>query len=126
MRRTVVEPAPRQAVPAPDVDGLGTFDWLCAYGWWRSPGPVRSEVEELPPLWAPGAGVGAVLPVPADVPPTDGVAAGLRVGRSDWEPEVPYPGPGAAGAPGLTPAPEAEPLRGGDVVAEGDVRFKAA
>jgi hypothetical protein len=62
---------------------------------------VRSEVEEPPVVCVPGAGFGGVVPVPEDVPPMDGVAAGLGVGRSDGVPDAPVPTPGAAGVPGF-------------------------
>lgn len=70
-----------------------------AYGWFRLPAPGRAVLEPLPP----DAGFDDVPPEPADVPPTDGVASGLGVGRSEAVPDVADPTPGAAGVPGFPP-----------------------
>jgi hypothetical protein len=77
----------------------GTGSTARDYGWFRLPAPGRGVLEEPPP----DDGVEGVPPEPMDEPPTDGVAAGLGVGRSAGVPGVAAPVPGAAGVPGFAP-----------------------
>ena len=89
-----------------------------AYGWFRPPAPGRAELGVPPPVWVPDPGVAVAFPAPGDVPPTEGTAPGLGVGRSDGVPGVLAPGPGAAGVPGFAP-----PLDGDT---RGGTRFRAS
>jgi hypothetical protein len=102
-------------IPNPSLLSIrGSGSTARDYGCFRLPAPGRGVLEEPPP----DDGVEGVPPEPVDVPPTDGVAAGLGVGRSEGVPGVAAPVSDAAGVPGFAP------LLDGGVGCEVGARFR--